>query len=282
MEREKRMNALITASILILLLAGCSSQEVLGDTDIDISEADASKVDTDRDLASKGDTSKDVSAEGSKKDIRTVDGGPSEDVSLKDIAEDLSMTDMKDMAIAPLKCQRDQPPILNGAEDRSIIANGLTNAGSYSGKYEDLQSTPGTPHPWPNFGDQIRMSLTANQYISAEFRSANVVQTGKLVFNPPGFNEGASATNVTVSVSECPGDFSVHLSKPKCLLIGVPADTFRWSSDPNANEGRYCKIEKNKTYYLNIVNSRDEAGGFGQTSCRTPYCGLLAIQIVDR
>jgi hypothetical protein len=177
-----------------------------------------------------------------------------------------------------VNCSVDQPPILAGAEDLTIIANGTASAGSYNGNYDDIQGTAGT-NPWPNYGDQIRLSLTRNKYISAAFNSGSLNQTGKLVFNPPGFNEGQSASNVTISISECPGDFSVHLSKPKCLLVGVPSDTFRWSNDPSANSSTYCVIDKNKDYYLNIVNSSDSTNNFSQSSCSTTYCGMLPIQI---
>ena len=178
-----------------------------------------------------------------------------------------------------VNCSVDQPPILAGAEDTTVIANGTANSGSYSGRYDDIQGTGATLHPWPNYGDQIRLSLTRNEYIAAEFDSGNINQTGKLVFSPPGFNEGQSATNVTVAVSECPGDFNIHLSQPKCLLIGVPSDTFRWSNDPSASSSTYCKIDKNKTYYLNIVNSTDQIGNFNSSSCGSTYCGLLPVQV---
>lgn len=63
---------------------------------------------------------------------------------------------------------------------------------------------------------------------------------------------GNSATR-TMSISECPGDYTANLPDAgRCAITGF-SPSLRWSHDSAAPKGSsYCRLSPNKTYYLNI------------------------------
>ncbi len=173
----------------------------------------------------------------------------------------------------------DQPPILNGAEDLTILANNSSNPGLYDGLYSSIQVNPPVV-PWPgNWGESIHLSLTADQYIAAEFNSGLDHDKANFQLAPSGNFEGPPTVGTTISISECPGDFSVHLGQESCLHKGGAIQNMRWSTDLDANEILFCKLEKDHTYFLNIVHSNTDQDGYTTTSCNFDYCGVLAQQI---
>ena len=178
-----------------------------------------------------------------------------------------------------VNCAVDQPPILNGAVDTTIIGNGSANADPYNGNYADYRGD-GTQRPWPGiYGQSISWSLTKNRYIAAQFNSGSTDLAGRFQLSGPGFTEGQSAFINTVAISECPGDFTHHLNQPRCLLNFTSLPAFKWSNIIGADGNQFCKLEKNKTYYLNIVQSNDVAGNYADSDCGHTYCGILATQV---
>ncbi len=179
-----------------------------------------------------------------------------------------------------------QPPILSGNEDLTILANNTPNAGLYDGTFKDFQNvTPGVD--WPgNFGDSISLSLTKNQYIAASFVTNNLLQTGRLQLSTPGNLQGPSSAT-TLVISECPGDFTTHLSQAKCRGIVGPSGSLKWSTDPSASSSVYCKLDSNTQYYLNIVHSTGPTtstpeNNFSITACSgATHCGILATMVQE-
>ncbi len=171
-----------------------------------------------------------------------------------------------------VNCAIDQPPILSGAEDTTIIANNTANGGLYDGTFMDFQQNASPD--WPgNFGESIGLSLTRNMYISASFNTGT--RTDNAVFQLAGSGnlQGPPADAVSIAISECPGDFNVHLGQSNCV---IHAGFFRWSTDPSANTAVYCKLDHNKTYYLNIVHSdNSENNNYATSDCSSTYCGIL-------
>jgi hypothetical protein len=173
-----------------------------------------------------------------------------------------------------ISCPLEQPPILAGAEDRSIVAN---NGGgiTYDGTWADIRNIS-TDTDWPGTSNNIKISLTRNQYISASFNSGIIDVNGQLQVTSPTAFEGPDSGAHSFSISECPGDFSVHLEQAKCKATGF----IRWSTDPLANPVLYCKLEQNKQYYLNYVHSdNSEDDNYNTTDCvngaALGYCGAI-------
>jgi hypothetical protein len=182
-----------------------------------------------------------------------------------------------------VNCSQDQPPILSGFGDQTIIANGSINGDIYDGLFEHLQGN-GVISPWPgHFGDSIRLTLSRGGYIAAAFNSNINDYLARIQLSPVGNFEGPPSKAVTLVISECPGDFNVHLNQEKCRVIGGAIPFIRWATDVNADPAKYCMLEKNKNYYLNIVHSdNSENNNFNTTDCSFSSCGIAAIQIKER
>jgi hypothetical protein len=178
-----------------------------------------------------------------------------------------------------LNCAVDQPPILNGAEDRTIISNGTNNPFKYDGTFKDFQYNQNTDD-WPGgTSDAFGLSLNPNQYISASFTTNNTSQTASLIFGGTGNTQGPLPDGQIVAISKCPGDFSIHLNKPKCISFR----SLRWSTNPNANENTHCKLDKLTNYYFNIVHSNNSENDNYETSdcARENHCGIIAAQTLE-
>jgi hypothetical protein len=84
--------------------------------------------------------------------------------------------------------------------------------------------------------------------------------------------------NTTITISECPGDFNVHLNQARCKSSGTATGPLYWSDMSDANPQLYCKIERNKIYYLNIVHSNDSPD-YQSSGCvlypNINFCGIL-------
>ena len=172
-----------------------------------------------------------------------------------------------------------QPPILVGDEDRSIVANGTIDGDTYNGRYTGFQAQTFTPD-WPGFyGDTIQLTLTANKYISALFTTNFYYDRSHLQFIEPSNFEGTPPTNQTISISECPGDFTVHLNQPQCLST---TSQIRWSTGFITGPGLFCKLATNSRYYLNIVHSdSSENNNYSTSDCNSSSCGILATQVLE-
>ena len=172
-----------------------------------------------------------------------------------------------------------QPPILNGDEDFTIkLIPGVpfgqpgspSDPATYDGTYDDI--APGSG--WPGIlGTASFFNLTSNKYIAMQFVTDNTNAIARLVFTVPGNGQGPPSTATTVAISECPGDFTTHLNQSRCLRVGGAVPNLRWSQNPNTNALTHCILEKNKTYYLNIVHSNSIADGYSTTGCTSTNCG---------
>lgn len=172
---------------------------------------------------------------------------------------------------------RDAPTTL--VEDRTIIANNSSFPGTYNGRFDDFQRIADPP-PWPGrVGESIRLSLTANEFIAASFNSGDRNFEGRFQLAASGNFEGPPTVGTTLSISECPGDFATHLNQEACLGGPGSVSSLRWSHNPEADRTRFCVLDRNTDYYLNIVHSRTAEDGFTTSACNFPYCGVLATQI---
>lgn len=61
----------------------------------------------------------------------------------------------------------------------------------------------------------------------------------------------------TMSVSECPGDFSNTATCVIPISTTLPNSVVRFSTVPSDNPAIYCILDPAKTYYVNFVNSPD-------------------------
>lgn len=169
-------------------------------------------------------------------------------------------------------------PILGGAEDRTVIANGTPVGGTYDGTYSQLVGAAGGQFiAFPGiYGNSFKFSLTKNQYISASFDSGQPNALGAFSFTTPGNFAGPGATALTVTISECPGDFNVHLGQSKCKGGGVNG-TFKWSDLSSADPNQYCILEQNKQYYINFVHALDGGNNYATSGCGSSYCGQIVV-----
>ncbi len=179
-----------------------------------------------------------------------------------------------------------QPPILNGIEDFSIklvLGAPFNQPGSpsnpliYDGTYNDI--APGS-NDWPGvYGTQGYMTLSKNRYAAMQFNTDSSNEKAKFVFTTPGNGQGPPTNATTVSISTCPGDFTTHLNQSRCLAVGGATPNIRWSLDPNTNPATHCLLEKNRTYYLNIVHSNSTEDGYSTSACTgASYCGIIFNQ----
>ena len=174
-----------------------------------------------------------------------------------------------------------QPPILNGAEDFTIrLIPGATggsngspsNPATYSGDYDEIAAGSG----WPGgVGSQSFATLTRNQYIAMRFTTDETNAISRLQMTPPGNGQGPGSQATTISISECPGDFTTHLNQSRCLAIGGGTPNIRWSQDPTTSSTFHCLLDNNKTYYFNIVHSNDVNNNYSLSGCQSNFCGII-------
>lgn len=168
--------------------------------------------------------------------------------------------------------------ILNGAEDRTILSNGSSPL-PYNGLYETLQGND-VVSQWPGiWGDALHMTLEKNKYVAAKFTTDSNGYDAKFQMTASNSIEGPNPQAKAVTISTCPGDFNVHLNQVKCY---TETNSLYWSTkDVPGQPGFFCELEKNTTYYLNIVHSNNNEGNnFATSDCLSPanYCGILAAQ----
>ena len=68
---------------------------------------------------------------------------------------------------------------------------------------------------------------------------------------PTNYNQ---ASQTTVAISECPGDFS---NTAICSKVVSAFRSMKFSTNPADNPAIYCILDPTKTYYMNVVNSED-------------------------
>lgn len=113
--------------------------------------------------------------------------------------------------------------------------------------------------------------------------------TWRLQLTAPGNHIWAHAI-ITMSISECPWDFSVHLNQNLCKWYQLYWSTdasanepFANAPNPDARDGKFCILERWKTYYWNIVHSKSEEDNYQTSSCISSSwsCGVLVTQTVS-
>ena len=171
------------------------------------------------------------------------------------------------------------PPILGGAEDRTILANGTSSPLIYDGNFSSFQQIQNPP-PWPgHYGDTISLSLNSNKYISARFNSGTSQDHGKFILETPSNYEGPIPGSVTTTISHCPGSFSEAIGgQERCVARGGTIPSLFWSNDQDADTRLFCILQPNTTYYLNIVHSNTVDNNYSTSGCSAAYCGILAGQ----
>jgi len=166
-------------------------------------------------------------------------------------------------------CTSQPPPPSPITKDTTILSNFGGSGQSYNGTYVGM--FPGTTATaWPGHSAQsLSITIDKDKYVAAQFNSGNADYTGNLVLVPVTGDEGPAAFGQTWAISECPGDFNTHLGQAKCKS----GATLRWSTEGTGGSAR-CQLDKNKTYYLNIIHSFNTTSDWSST-CSHSYCGLL-------
>ena len=180
-------------------------------------------------------------------------------------------------------CSGASAAILNGNEDRAILAQGFSAPTDYNGLFSDIYNNSGNSdlQEWPgSIGSSIKLNIKENKYVAARFTTPNEGIDAQFLSQFPSNFEGAPPSGYTVSISECPGDFNVHLNQPACKKA---SSSFRWTTsvNPTVGNGFFCELEQNKTYYLNIVHSTNQGNNnYQTTTCLSPAnsCGHLSAQ----
>ena len=175
-------------------------------------------------------------------------------------------------------CSGNAAYVLNGAEDRTVVARFGVPTLFYNGLYRNLQLSPANIE-WPGTtSETVSLTLERNKYLAAKF-TLDSVQEYKHVFQfgIPGNIEGPSPNRLTATISDCPGDFNEHLNQTRCKVTG---GSFRWATeDSGANFNFYCKLEKGKTYYFNLIHSdNSEGNNYSTSDCPFFECGTLGAQ----
>ena len=155
-----------------------------------------------------------------------------------------------------------------------ISGGGNTFNGDFTNYNQVFAYNNGNPIAFPG-GSNVTLSYTAQagQYVAMAFTvPANLSTTASGNW---GFHAtGASGGPATISLSQCPGDFSATLPAGcKGQWNGSENTAVIWESpevsDP-FNQG--CRLARGKTYYLNVIQGTlaDPA----TTTCTGTSCGL--------
>jgi len=180
-------------------------------------------------------------------------------------------------------CTGARAPILSSNEDRQILAQGSTTPPlTYNGTFNQFQGVPpnnapsnwvGTPFPGID-AENVYLNLKRGKYIAAIFNSGNQNRNAKFAFETPPSFSGPIPSALTITISKCPGDFSDEplVGQTRCKAVGTAASLY-WS-DISAQNGFYCKLEKNTDYFLNIVHANNPPL-YNNSGCATSSCGIL-------
>jgi hypothetical protein len=139
----------------------------------------------------------------------------------------------------PADCNHIQtPPLLNLSPIQTSYSN--ANGGQAFGT---------------STGTNAIINFSIHQYLQlSDFGTSQINFYRKLQFYPAPSNLNSSYINV-VSISECPGDFTQSAT---CLatVAGAGFSQIKITTDPNADENEYCKIEPGASYYMNIIHDQ--------------------------
>ncbi len=178
----------------------------------------------------------------------------------------------------------------NGSDNVSIsvqvtVPTGCEDTPPPAGMSEDNDPSswdaamPGTGFPGI-IGQEGKFIVDVNKYVALNFTTPNSTTIDqKIVFEeppptiPPVGGQTVGQGDMTITISECPGDFSHHLGQSNCKVTGLTPNMQYTTENP---PGFFrCKLEPNKQYYLNIVHSTN-APNYTPTSCSHPTrCGVI-------
>lgn len=182
----------------------------------------------------------------------------------------------------------DAGPMDAGSMDGGPLDGGPPDAGpADAGPRCDLRPPPpGTTEVFDTDGSRFRyegfgMSMSTtnryglfpDEYIAIEVQAPDVEDLmWKLSFEMP-MPTYTTPTAQTISLSECPGDFS---TTGRCLTSGLTTN-LPYSTDPGVNPLLACPIERGRRYYVNVIHARADA--LTESACSpavpTRPCGVL-------
>ena len=217
---------------------------------------------------------------------------PASSFVLSNITSDLSLSVLCDNAavgdsgiqsvqitIAPstwASCSAPFESILGNNEDRTIRANSTALGDLTNGTLLEFYNSAINPNlPLSDIINvPFGLSLTKDQYIAGQFSSGSDNLQARFQFSLPTAIEGPVATHFTAVISECPGDFNIIFTQSTCKIEGVASSLF-WSTNPVSDPSIYCMLDKNKTYYLNMVHALEGGNEYQTSSCTSSYCGII-------
>lgn len=117
------------------------------------------------------------------------------------------------------------------------------------------------------------------QYLAIEVSTAGMptTKTGRVTAGDDGF---AHPPNTIVTISSCPGDFheAAVMEETGCYAAqNVIFSAYQWGG---VNTSRTCKLESNRTYYLNIIPTSSPLGTHPDSlephpNCESGPCGFV-------
>jgi hypothetical protein len=137
--------------------------------------------------------------------------------------------------------------------------------------------------PFPGGGgDPQRVGIgrqSPNEYLAIELSTANFQPTDDLSIRREGPGSNVTITSSIATISECPGDFdrTSILAETGCyFVLDSILDRIRFGGTDTTRD---CKLESNKTYFLNIAHTSSPAGTPSsqlQSNCPSgQFCGVL-------
>lgn len=162
----------------------------------------------------------------------------------------------------PTACTN-RPPVIGLTRQNAMVNNPRfpeNNEFNFNASIDLTRYNPilGT---FPQAGQSAYVFIDTNKYVAMEFSTSGVANGvfGGISWEQPATN-GAP---LWVMISECPGDFE-WMNNGNCKVhSGI--STLTWWVGTGA-PGWVCKLDQNKTYYLNAVFANP--GSYTDSSCR--------------
>lgn len=175
--------------------------------------------------------------------------------------------------------------VLPDGSRRDLLTRGTITYGVYQAQRNNVNllewnniwgynnSTAPSPVAWPGVGGSapVMRSFKSTSYISAHFKTGSNTSLNGFFSNPsyiapPNPDAPERKLLVTMSISRYPGDFSIGLPTPGCLVrdAGSDSNVVLYKFTTNA-PGSYCNLQTNTDYWVNWVISHPEG-------CKFPMC----------
>lgn len=111
-------------------------------------------------------------------------------------------------------------------------------------------------------------TITTNQYVAVEFTAPSEAMAG---YYSTTQNSNSINEQMTIAVSECPGDFNQTLADGICKKQSA-SHSF-WLSTWGEHQNDACELEHGKTYFMNMKYAKP--GSLDVTTCPAGSCGAL-------